>query len=98
MKVAFIIEKPRNCGVCKVLEVCPVVWKYGYGFYSIEDVEDNDVIGVDTNGVCEECPLRPVPEKKMIGYEGYIDEREAYETEYRNGWNDCLNEIVGEEE
>ena len=47
----------------------------------------------DTKG----CPLKPLPHKD------FIDEAESYQTEaeykaYVSGWNDCINEILGEEE
>jgi hypothetical protein len=39
------------------------------------------------------CPLKPVPEKRdengIWTMSGYIDDG------YSNGWNDCLDEILG---
>ena len=38
------------------------------------------------------CPLREVPERQVRDYPGY----DRYITGYDDGWDDCLNEILGE--
>ena len=40
------------------------------------------------------CPLRPMPKKKNT----LLTEHNLVEAIYENGWNDCLDEIFGEDE
>lgn len=51
-------------------------------------------IHMPIKGRPKECPLRPLPQKKWHE-EGKENECEEW---YRNGWNDCLEEITGETE
>ena len=46
------------------------------------------------------CPLRPLPQKKhKNGGSRVIDGVEwYYDSEHDDGWNDCLDEILGETE
>lgn len=92
MKVAYIFDKPKNCGACNVVSVCPVVWKYD--FESLFDIYDNDVIGVDTDGVCEDCPLKPLPETEAIPIDWMMKWPDG-ET-FSNGWiwNDTGYQVI----
>lgn len=40
------------------------------------------------NGIDEDCPLKPIPPRRE-----YADESKVYKA----GWNECLDEILGEE-
>ena len=39
-----------------------------------------------------ECPLKPLPEKNTWGIT-----KNGHVTEYAEGWNACIDEILGEE-
>ena len=42
----------------------------------------------------ERCPLRPLPEEKKVN----PHKMSLHEIDYAIGWNDCLDEILGETE
>lgn len=42
-----------------------------------------------------ECPLKPIPEKQYISLKEAIGIKCSC---YSDGWNDCIDEILGEEE
>ena len=39
------------------------------------------------------CPLKPLPQKKEVKMPNYVNDYE-----YERGWNECIDEILGEEE
>ena len=43
----------------------------------------------------ESCPLKPLP-KPITEYEVKVSH--DYDSDYAQGWNDCLKEITGEKE
>ena len=55
--------------------------------------KENTVYMDGVSGVPEWCPLKPMPEKNTwdITKNGHV-------TEYAEGWNACLEEILGETE
>lgn len=62
-----------------------------------------DIHDYDCNPICtlshryDECPLKPLPKKK--DYEDKcVDGVLAFSNlRYADGWNDCIDEIVGDE-
>ena len=49
---------------------------------------------IDGSEICKDdrhydCPLKPIPEKELIWND---------DDDYQMGWNDCIDEILGEEE
>lgn len=62
--------------------------RYHADVYKEDDKGNGEIVKSD-------CPLKPLPQKK---------ERELWEGRYTNyylyrcGWNDCLDEILGETE
>lgn len=46
------------------------------------------------------CPLKPLPEKKHNngGYRVIDGTEWFYDSEHDDGWNECIDEILGEEE
>lgn len=84
MKAILVIDKPENCRLIDTQNKCR-----GCAFY-YENKDDKmscyiDDYIKDCKGA---CPLKLLPQK----IDGYID------YEYGNGWNDCIDEILGEEE
>ena len=83
MKAILVIDMPKNCGDCRLF------MNNGNSCWCAKTGYDTTSSSMPNN-----C-LRPIPKK--------IEAPEIYElwntdNEYINGWNDCLNEILGEEE
>lgn len=91
-KAVLVMDMPESCSKCKFL-------------YEFQGIKKCQLMNVFNNGASrlsqntftekrhEKCPLRELPEK--------IPERESgYEsinrTLHREGWNDCLDRILGE--
>ena len=55
--------------------------------------EENTVYMDGVSGVPKWCPLKPMPYKFTTANEPYI-----CNNDWQNGWNDCLDEILGETE
>ena len=96
-KSVLVIDTPENCydcpfgiGYCSDLEY--------EGLCELADYLDcNEIMITEEHYDCESksrpdwCPLKPLPEK-----DDFDDPYEEYYTGYRDGWNKCLEEIVGE--
>lgn len=83
-KSILVIEMPKNCGECILAN------------------EDYDCcqatqksISYDERGYGIECPLKPMPEK--MGNRLVVNDEEITSA-YQSGFNDCIDEILGEEE
>lgn len=93
MKAILLIDKPESCTSC-------LLGIYNKKWFCLGTNKDIDI--TDRYNIPEWCPLRPLPQKK-VGYDLYerygswtlSDEKEV---SYRVGFNDCLEEILGEEE
>ncbi len=88
MKAILVIDMPKNCAKCKLMYLQGI----GEGICNAVDWDERP----------SWCPLRPLPQKKVGDdlYERYGswtlgDEKEV---SYRVGFNDCLEEIMGEGE
>ena len=80
-KAMLIIDMPKSC------DKCPV--------HSINTFGDICCRGKDGRICLKEkptwCPLREVPQKKEDNSVIYLERYEGY----LEGWNDCVNEILG---
>lgn len=91
-KAVLVMDMPESCSMCKFL-------------YEFQGIKKCQLMNVFNNGASrlsqntftekrhEKCPLRELPEKipeLESGYEN-IDR-----TLHREGWNDCLDRILGE--
>lgn len=83
-KAILVIDMPRYCNEC------PICASYQTGAFSPREYwcVASENIGVDPDKKPDWCPLRPLPEKKIIWH---IDERSNKE----RGYNDCLCDIIG---
>lgn len=86
MKAILVIDMPECCCAC---DYCN---SFGMCKYA-GNVEDAFYRGLRYI----KCPLKPIPQKKELEESGnsLIDDCKEY---YIDGWNDCLDEILGEEE
>ena len=44
------------------------------------------------------CDLKPMPKHNDYRADTSFDQMKLYSTGYADGWNDCLDEIIGETE
>lgn len=91
MKAILIIDKPENCKLIDTQNKCR-----GCAFY-YENKDDKMSCYIDDyiKDCKGSCPLKPLPQKKYVN-----EEIAKYDCEYDEqiGWNDCIDEILGEEE
>lgn len=88
---------PNSCAVCpyrinkehwRCLLITDLKGHPKYIYWSHEDI---------TRARYSGCPLKPLPSKKPVSY--HDDLFGEVEKNFRNiGWNDCLEEILGETE
>lgn len=87
MKSILIIDTPKNCPDCQLMAD-----GWCYGIPSREEVQGK----IKYLKRPSWCPLRPLPERKD---EGSVLKPLPFEVYmYRYGFNECLDEIVGETE
>ena len=84
-KAILVIDMPESCNECKIR------FKDEYSDWcSCLNPEPNGVWKYVNSGTKPEwCPLKPLPEKKT-GFQ------HAAEYDYASGWNECIDEILGE--
>lgn len=81
-KVILVINAPENCGKCMFFDGFDGCKARKPSLFVMED--DKRPKG---------CPLRPLPDRKVVKPE---DTTAAVAVKY--GWNNCINEILKEEE
>lgn len=84
-KSVLVMDTPESCSECKIgrdmsgyMEICIIC-----------PIANKVALNEEAETVPEWCPLKPLPEK-----DDFDDPYEEYYTGYRDGWNDCLREIV----
>jgi len=89
-KAILVIDKPRVCSECDLFKNYyddeHEDWYYDCAL--LETRIDSDVAEEEK---CDGCPLKPLPEKLPMSLFAKINE------EYTRGRNDCIDEILGEE-
>ena len=77
-KAILVINMPDKCSACPCFEFgmdnyCYITGETNYSYY---------------NKKPDDCPLKPVPEKKLI----WSDDESC---DWERGFNDCIDEILG---
>ena len=97
MKAILVIDNPNNCYECPC-------YKKGRTRYECSAYLFNNnriLIIDDLSNKPNDCPLKPTPQKKTK-LKGRGKDSCEYslleQLEYRKGFNDCLDEILGAEE
>ena len=90
----FVESLPRSCFYCDCCHTKDFDYKYkidGDKFCGIENMEVNDFYDYnhETRRRPDWCPLREIPQKKITKYSDAGNM-------YRGGWNDCIDEMIGE--
>ncbi len=83
-KAFVVIDKPEKCLECPFLN--------GNDECILQD-EDSNFTADTWDKLKSSCPLRELPEKDTDN--PFPDE---YESGYRQGWNNCIGVITGDEE
>ena len=84
MKAILVIDlMPKTCKECKY---------YDDFFCHIEKCCPEDDLGEDGKAIW--CPLKPMPNKREVN----MTKQNEYEVAVNEGWNACLDEILGETE
>jgi len=81
-KAILVIDMPSECND----EKCPLCYDFAMCSYLNRWIKD---------GKPNDCPLRPLPQKKGISLKEAIGIKCSC---YSDGWNACLEEITGEKE
>lgn len=100
MKAILVIDMPNNCYDCQYCRFDARKYNFRGCVLADTDVQDGTI------DICKEvhscCPLKPMPQKNEIKNEeefmnvcGWMFE---VQTGMDIGWNDCIDEILGETE
>lgn len=91
-KMILVIDEVYSCMDCPLTLASNIC----YGCHlTVSDVLNGTSDFIEGTRRHISCPLRPLP-KKMI-----LDEEEQYQRQYDTfdaGWNECIDEILGETE
>lgn len=88
MKAILITDMPDMCYYCNFCEALQ------FDHYCVAEDKKIDVDVCKTKP--EFCPLSAVPEELKYNRDPWTNNAE--EEAYKEGWNDCLEEITGETE
>lgn len=88
-KSILVIDMPKSCGECKLC------YKDGDSWFDYRCTVSEDK--VEYESIYENCPLKPLPQRKQkrTEFPQYSKEYEAYCIGDIDGWNYCLDEILG---
>lgn len=91
-KAILVMDMPSSCDMCEMIEM----------------VNGKMYCGVKGCGQCTEdyivckpdwCPLNPVPEKAEVSdCDELCDTDDWYDSGYADGYNACIDEILGDKE
>lgn len=84
MKEILLIEMPQNCGECRLR-----YFKQGDYCCATRNL-------VDPTEKDENCPLRPLPQRAVDNIAPF--DKSLVDPSLCEGWNRCLEEILGETE
>ena len=94
--IAIIDEMPKDCDECPFVNENRDCILLGEDAFPNDWVEDAPYYSLKEKG---DCPLRPLPQREKVD-ERYMNDGllRCSEIMYAGGWNDCLDEILGETE
>ena len=90
-KAILVIDMPNNC------RECPVCASYQESAFSIREYWCSPMDNRDAEPESKPkwCPLKPLPEKYEIDKSKCSDP--FYEFEFEYGYNQCIDEILGDD-
>lgn len=88
--ILVLDEIPRYCSECMFCRktITDDIWRFEKRTCLFTD----HTIHHDTKRENRDCPLKELPEKQVRDYPEY----DKYTTGYDDGWDACLDEIIGE--
>lgn len=102
MKAILIIDMPKSCDECMLCDTHEIT-ENGYDYANCYALHQDIKAKFDSDGCFmikkpNHCPLQPIPEKKIHEPTYYTVNGlgGAFELERHKGFNDCLDEILGE--
>lgn len=94
MKAILMIDMPNNCYDCQYCRFDARKYNFRGCVLTDTDVQDGTI------DICKEvhscCPLKPMPEKSGLVHQDVDGWWKL--SEYSRGWNECIDEIMGETE
>lgn len=90
-KAVLVMDMPKNCRECRLKYDCELRYICTNplkGKYRIDVTKH-----VQNETKSDWCPLKEAPDVIPKEYPIEIDD---YDWGYRRGWNDCIDEILGE--
>lgn len=85
MKAILVIDMPKECSECPCF----------YDYLCCQAKGGLNVLGDERP---KECPLKPMPEKKILDEELFMSGNFRLIHARFTGWNDCIDTITGETE
>lgn len=104
MKAILVIDTPNDCSKCPLFisKLGETAYCKVGGRYTKKEIEDEEngslsmhYYGHLLNSKPNNCPLKPMPRKEKGRY---WHNGIAKENTYVCGWNECIDEILGEQE
>ena len=97
-KSILVLDTPTNCEDCLLFREAQ---DFNATISYCMSGKGKELFMVKEKGVSENCPLKPLPHKNKYDVEKYgtVDyENNITLGHYLNkGWNDCIDEILGDE-
>ena len=91
MKAILVTDMPNNCYDCQYCRFDARKYNFRGCVLADTDVQDGTI------DICKEvhscCPLKPMPIRQETDWARGVATNEAY----IDGWNDCIDEILGEQ-
>jgi hypothetical protein len=96
-KSILVIDTPENCDECRLMREH---FDHCYGWIKECIGSGIDDCIVFKRKLEDYCPLKPMPSKKAPVFDpnssSYDEEYEKRIIDEISGWNECINEILGE--
>ena len=95
MKSILVIDTPKSCSECPCFCL----------YYCLPTKKELGIAMSQMGIPINFCPLKPMPQELPTPYmmrqiqiaNGIQTEKPPYTEDYQKGYNDCINEILGEE-
>ena len=88
-KSILVIDTPQNCKECYLSFEHP---EHGLWCLCLTEKEEySSILPVNPCSIDERCPIKPLPKKKTPNGSDIFND-------YVRGWNECVDEILGETE
>lgn len=94
-KAILVIDMPKHCKDCQ-FRVAKHYNQYEYDFWCEANNEMFKGLKKDFTPKNFKCPLKPLPQKKKLDEDLFLSNNFNFQYARFNGYNECLDEILGE--